>query len=324
VNEELHVVTGAFGYSGRWIAKELISRGKKVKTLTNAIGRDDPFKGQVEVLPIDFSDHDSLVSSLKGAKVLYNTYWVRYKDRKGDYAHDLAVENIRKLFLAAEEAGVQRVVHFSVAHPHKAPIWSYFRGKVEVERILTESSLSYAILRPTVFYGGERDVLINNMAWLIRKFPIFGVFGMGNYPIQPIHIADVARVAVNQGESTRDIILDVAGPETFSYRDYVRLLAKSLGVRRMIIPIPPIIGLLVGKIVGIFLQDIVITKAEIKGLMQGLMATDEKPLGSIKFSEWVASNGVNLGVKYHNDMKERRYRNPRPSKLLQDSPNSTK
>jgi len=324
VNEELHVVTGAFGYSGRWIAKELISRGKKVKTLTNAIGRDDPFKGQVEVLPIDFSNHDSLVSSLKGAKVLYNTYWVRYKDRKGDYAHDLAVENIRKLFLAAEEAGVQRVVHFSVAHPHKAPNWSYFRGKVEVERILTESSLSYAILRPTVFYGGERDVLINNMAWLIRKFPIFGVFGMGNYPIQPIHIADVARVAVNQGESTRDIILDVAGPETFSYRDYVRLLAKSLGVRRMIIPIPPIIGLLVGKIVGIFLQDIVITKAEIKGLMQGLMATDEKPLGSIKFSEWVASNGVNLGVKYHNDMKERRYRNPRPSKLLQDSPNSTK
>ena len=324
MNEEFHVVTGAFGYSGRWIAKELLSRGKKVRTLTNAIGRDDPFEGRVEVMPIDFSDHDSLVSSLKGAEVLYNTYWVRYMDRKGGYAHDLAVENIRKLFLAAEEAGVKRVVHFSVAHPHKAPDWSYFRGKVEVERILTESTLSFAILRPTVFYGGERDVLINNMAWLIRKFPIFGVFGMGNYPIQPIHIADVARVAVNQGESTRDIVLDVAGPETFTYIDYVRLLAKSLGVRRMIIPVPPFIGLLVGKIVGTFLQDIVITKAEIKGLMMGLMATDEKPLGSIKFSEWITNNNTNLGEKYHNDLKERRYRNPRLPNLLQDSSNSTK
>ncbi len=324
MNEEFHVVTGAFGYSGRWIAKELLSRGKKVKTLTNAIGRDDPFNGRVEVLPIDFSDHDSLVLSLKGAEVLYNTYWVRYKNQKGGYAHDLAVENIRKLFLAAEEAGVKRVIHFSVAHPHKAPDWSYFRGKVEVEKFLTESSLSYAILRPTVFYGGERDVLINNMAWLIRKFPIFGVFGMGNYHIQPIHIADVARVAVNQGESSRNIVLDVAGPETFSYRDYVKLLAKSLGVRRMIIPVPPFIGLLVGKIVGIFLQDIVITNAEIKGLMQGLMATDEKPLGSIKFSEWITNNNTNLGEKYHNDLKERRYRNPRLPNLLQDSSNSTK
>jgi NADH dehydrogenase len=314
--KEIHVVTGAFGYSGRWITKELLSRGKRVRTLTNAIGRDDPFKGRIEVLPIDFSNHDSLVSSLEGAKVLYNTYWVRYKDRKGGYAHDLAVENLRKLFIAAEEAGVDRVVHFSVAHPHKAPDWSYFRGKVEVERILTDSSLSYAILRPTVFFGGERDVLINNMAWLIRKFPIFGVFGFGDYPIQPIHIADVARIAVNQGESSVNNILDVAGPEIYSYREYVSLLAKSLGVRRMIVPVPPIIAWLVGKIVGIILQDRVITKAEIRGLMQGLMSTDEKPLGTILFSEWVASNGSNLGKKYHNDMKERRYRKPQQSKLL--------
>jgi len=318
VPEELHVVTGAFGYSGRWIAKELISRGKKVRTLTNAIGRDDPFDGQVEVFPIDFTDHESLVSSLKGADVLYNTYWVRYKDRNGGYAHDLAVENIGKLLLAAAEAGVRRVVHFSVAHPHKAPDWSYFRGKLAVEKILTESSLSYAILRPTVFFGGERDVLINNMAWLIRKFPVFGVFGLGDYLIQPIHIADVARIAVNQGESMDDVILDVAGPEIFLYRDYVRLLAKSAGVRRVILPIPPIIGWLVGRFVGVFLQDIVITKAEIKGLMQGLMATDEKPLGTIQFSEWVSSNGTNLGVKYHNDMKERKYSNPtNPSRTIE-------
>ena len=174
--EPVHVVTGAFGYSGRWIAKELLSRGKRVRTLTNAKGRHDPFHGRVEVLPIDFSDHKSLVSSLKDADVLYNTYWVRYKDRKGGYAHEIAVENIRRLFLAAEEAGVKRVVHFSVAHPHKAPDWSYFRGKVEVEKILTESNLSYAILRPTVFFGGERDVLINNMSWLIRKIPRFRNF----------------------------------------------------------------------------------------------------------------------------------------------------
>ena len=321
--EPLHVVTGAFGYSGRWIAKELLSRGKRVRTLTNAKGRDDPFQGSIEVLPIDFSNHESLVSSLRGADVLYNTYWVRYKNRKDGYAHEIAVENIRRLLAAAEEAGVRRVVHFSVAHPHKAPDWSYFRGKVEVEEILMESNLSYSILRPTVFFGGERDVLINNMSWLIRRFPVFGIFGMGNYPIQPIHIADVARVAVDQGESVEDAILDVAGPETFTYREYVTLIAKSIGVRRLIIPVPPIIDWTVGKVVGAILRDRVITRAEIKGLMRGLMATDATPLGEIKFSEWVAANGENLGAKYHNDLKERKYTDPRDN-LLRNSSNSAK
>jgi NADH dehydrogenase len=313
MSDRVHVVTGAFGYSGRWIARELLSRGKKVRTLTNAVGRDDPFQGMVEVMPIDFTNHDLLVSSLRGADVLYNTYWVRYKNRKDGYAHEIAVENTRKLLLAAEEAGVNRIVHFSVAHPTKAPDWSYFRGKVEVENLLMESSLSYAILRPTVFFGGERDVLINNMAWLIRKFPVFGIFGMGNYLIQPIHIEDVAKVAVEQGESVEDVVLDVAGPEIFTYREYVTLIAKSIGVRRLIIPVPPIVGWAVGKVVGAILRDRVITRAEIKGLMRGLMATDAEPLGKIKFSEWVATNGADLGVKYHNDLKERKYTDPRES-----------
>ncbi len=311
MNTGLHVVTGAFGYSGRWIAKELLSRGRKVRTLTNAVGRDDPFDGKLEVHPIDFNNHEALVHSLKDADVLYNTYWVRYQDPDGNYAHDLAVDNIRKLFSAAEEAGVKRIVHFSVAHPRKAPDWSYFRGKVEVEEILKSSSLSYAILRPTVFFGGDRDVLINNMAWLIRKFPVFGLFGLGRYHIQPVHISDVARVSVDQGEGDQNIVLDVAGPEKFEYREYVKLIAMSLGVRRIIIPVPPISAWLVGQLVGIFLNDRVITRAEIKGLMRGLMATDEEPLGVVRFSDWIQQNGETLGTKYQNDMKERKYRDPK-------------
>tara|TARA_B100001996_G_scaffold308555_1_gene250080 strand:- start:2049 stop:2999 length:951 start_codon:yes stop_codon:yes gene_type:complete len=312
----IHVVTGAFGYSGRWIAKELLSRGKRVRTLTNAIGRDDPFEGEVEVMPIDFSNHEALVESLTGAEVLYNTYWVRYKNRKDGYGHDIAVENIRKLLKAADEAGVKRVVHFSVAHPHKAPDWSYFKGKAEVEKILIDSNLSYAILRPTVFFGGERDVLINNMAWLIRKFPVFGIFGFGKYPIQPIHIEDVARVAVNQGESSENVVIDVAGPETFTYKEYVELITKSIGVKRIIVPVPPIIGWFVGKAVGVLLQDRVITRAEIKGLMRGLMASEAEPLGKIKFTEWISINGDGLGANYHNDLRERRYTVPKGPRSL--------
>ena len=307
---DAHVVTGAFGYSGRWIAKELLNCGNRVRTLTNAIGRDDPFDGQVEVSPIDFSDHNSLVSTLTDADVLYNTYWVRYKDKKGGYSHNIAVSNTRKLISAAEDAGIRRIVHFSVAHPDKAPDWTYFNGKMEVEKMITESSLSYAILRPTVFFGGKRDVLINNMAWLIRRFPVFGVFGLGSYPIQPVHISDVARIAVEQGVLSANLILDVAGPEKFSYYEYVKLITQSMALRRIIIPVPPIVGWIVGKAVGILVSDRVITRAEIRGLMNGLMASDDEPLGAVKFSEWIEENGTALGLIYQNDMKERKYNSP--------------
>ena len=310
VDPGFHVVTGAFGYSGRWIAKELLARGHRVRTLTNAIGRDDPFEGEVDVHTVDFNNHSALVHSLNGADVLYNTYWVRYKDPNGGYAHDLAVDNIRKLLAAAKDAGVGRVVHFSVAHPSKAPDWSYFRGKVEVEEILKSSGLSYAILRPTVFFGGERDVLINNMAWLIRKFPVFGLFGLGRYPIQPVHISDVARISADQGCNVENVVIDVAGPEKYEYRQYVRLIAKSMGVRRLIMPVPPTVAWLVGRLVGVFLDDRVITRAEIKGLMQGLMATDEPPVGRISFADWIDENGHSLGKRYQNDMKERQYKDP--------------
>jgi len=308
--EALHVVTGAFGYSGRWIAHRLLEKGIRVRTLTNAVGRDDPFDGRVEVHSLDFDNHAALVESLRGAEVLYNTYWVRYNHPRRNFEHGIAVENSRRLFAAAAEAGVERIVHFSVAHPHKAPDWTYFRGKVAVEGLLHDSEHSYAILRPTVLFGGGRNVLINNIAWMLRKFPVFGVFGMGNYPIQPVHVKDVARVAVEQGELRENVTIDVTGPETFRYKEYIGLMAKSMGLRRLILPMPSTVGWVFGKFLGLILQDLVITRAEIRGLKRGLMASDEKPLGVHKFSEWIAEHGDELGIAYQNDLKERRYRSP--------------
>ncbi|MDP6199617.1 MAG: NAD(P)H-binding protein [Candidatus Poseidonia sp.] len=311
MEKPLHVVTGAFGYSGRWVAHHLLQQEVRVRTLTNAVGRDDPFEGRVEVHGLDFTDMDRLVASLKGAEVLYNTYWVRYNKSGKRFAHATAVENTRILFEAARRAGVKRVVHFSVANPTKAPHWTYFEGKVEVERLLEASGLSYAILRPTVLFGGERNVLINNIAWMLRRFPVFGVFGFGGYPIQPVHVEDVAEVAVAQGKLEENAVVDVAGPETFRYKDYIRLMVKALGLRRLILPMPPLAAWLFGRCLGVLLQDDVITRAEIKGLRQGLMASSSPPVGTRLFSEWIAEHGPSFGERYQNDLKERVYADPK-------------
>ena len=286
----------------------MLEKGFRVRTLTNSVGRDDPFEGKVEAHPLNFDDHDSLVESLRGAEVLYNTYWVRYNDQRRSFDHQEAVDNTILLFAAAEEAGVERIIQFSVAHPDLAPDWSYFRGKVAVEEALAASNHSYAILRPTVLFGGGRNVLVNNIAWMLRRFPVFGLFGRGRYPIQPVHVKDVARIALEQSVPRENVTLDVTGTECFTYREFVALIANSIGVKRLILPMPPTVGWMAGWCMGLLLRDVVITRAEIKGLMRGLMASDEEPLGEKLFSEWVKENGSEFGKSYQNDLRERKYR----------------
>ena len=313
MGDDFEVVTGSLGYSGRWITKRLLEKGVNVKTLTNAVGRENPFGNRIEIAPLDFRDIDNLAKSMQGAKVLYNTYWVRYKKEKHGYDHEIATRNSSILFEAAAMANVEKVVHFSVSKVNDAPDWPYFSGKAKTEQILISSGLNYSILRSTLFFGGQRNVLVNNIAWILRKSPVFGIFGTGDYSVQPIHIDDVAKISIDAAQDERNSILEVAGPETFSYREFVSLISRGIGVRRIFISIPPRMGWLEGRGIGAFLRDDVITMAEINGLMQGLMASDGPPMGSTKFSNWLLENGKHLGTRYKNDISERRYdaRQPR-------------
>src|SRR5262249_26330254 len=150
---ELHVVTGAFGYSGRSIAERLLAKGHRVRTLTHSPGRPHPFGDRVEVHPFNFDHPGRLAASLAGAAALYNTYWVRFNH--ADFKHTEAVENTRVLFAAAREAGVRRIVHVSITNPSESSKLEYFRGKAMLERDLQSLSLSHAILRPAVLFGGN-------------------------------------------------------------------------------------------------------------------------------------------------------------------------
>ena len=296
-------VTGAFGYSGKYITKRLLERGEEVITLTNHPNRD-PFNGKVKAYPLDF-DEAGMTKSLQGVEVLVNTYWVRFD--KGENTQPRAVENTRKLVYAAKAAGVKRMVHISIANPSAESPLPYYWGKAANEKAVMESGLSYAILRPTVLVGTE-DILINNIAWLLRRFPVFGVFGGGNYRLRPIHVDDLAKLAVEQGEGREDRIIDAVGPETFTYRGLVEVIGKSIGKKRPIISIPPSFGLLVGSLVGAILRDVTITGDEIEGLMAGLLSNDSPPAGKTRLTDWVRENSSSIGLRYRSELARRRNR----------------
>jgi NADH dehydrogenase len=302
------VVTGAFGYTGRYIAKNLLSRGLRVRTLTNSRHRANPFGDAVELHPIDFDDPDGVVESLGGAAALYNTYWVRYDYRSGtrDFGYELAVANTRTLFDCASRAGVGRLVHVSVANASADSRWGYFQGKAHLEADLRSSGLAYAIVRPTVIFGGPENVLINNIAWLLRRFPVFGLFGRGDYRLTPVHVEDVARICVEAAFGDPDVTLDAVGPETFTYRQMIHEMTRAMGLRRLIVPLPDFVTLLAGRVVGAVMKDIVITEHEISGLRDELMYTGTDPLGTTNFTDWLQAEASTLGRRYANDLTRRR------------------
>lgn len=300
---ELHVVTGAFGYSGKYIARRLLEKGHRVRTITSKRPTGDLFQGQVEHHPLAFNNHSQLVASLRGATVLYNTYWVRFNH--ANFKHAEAVENTIKLFKAAKEAGVQRVVHVSITNPSEDSPLEYFHGKAVLERALVESGLSYAILRPTVLFGKE-DILINNIAWALRKLPVVGVFGDGSYRLQPIYVDDLAQLAVEQGAVTENRVINAIGPETFSYRELVATIGNIIGKQRSIISVSPQLGYLACSVIGKLVGDVFITREEIEGLMADLLYVDAPPTGTIRLTDWARKHAATLGAAYASELGRRR------------------
>jgi NADH dehydrogenase len=298
------VVTGAFGYTGRFIARRLLDAGHEVRTLTGHPGRGDPFAGKVNVARYAFDDPKAMVTALRGCDVLYNTYWVRFPWRGMSF--DGAVANTRALIRAAGEAGVRRVAHISITNPSAGSPLEYFRGKALVEEAVVGSSLSYAIIRPSVLFGGD-DVLVNNIAWLTRRFPFFAVAGTGQYQVRPVHVDDVAQIAVDAGATGDDLVIDAVGPETFTFDELVRVVAAAVGHPVRIVHVRPGIVVGVAKVLGLVVRDVMLTSDELRGLMAGLVATGGPATGATKLSQWVADHATDVGRVYASELT-RHYR----------------
>ena len=303
--QSVQVVTGAFGYSGKYIARKLLAAGHEVRTLTYSLNRADEFGGRVTAVPFNFDKPDDLARSLEGVDVLYNTYWVRFNHRL--FRHADAVANTITLFDAARRAGVKRIVHVSITNPSESSHLEYFSGKARLERALLESGVSYAILRPTVLFGRE-DILINNIAWALRHLPVFGVFGDGEYKLQPIYVEDLADLALEHGATRANVVVNAIGPETFTYRGLAKTIGDLIGVRRPIVGVPPWFGYGAGWVLGKMVGDVMIRREEIEGLMANLLYVDTPPTGTTRLTDWIRENAATLGRHYTSELARRKDR----------------
>lgn len=297
----LDLVTGAFSYSGSRIAERLLDSGRAVRTLTFHPDRPHRLQSRVQTLPYCFEDPVALAAALEGVNTLYNTYWVRFDHGRTTFAN--AISNSRMLFHVAKRAGVERIVHLSIANPAIESPLPYYRGKALVERALVEVGIPYSIVRPTWIFGGERDVLTNNIAWILRRMPMFALPGDGRYPVQPVHVDDLARICEQAAHADDDLIIDAAGPERMSFDELVHEIRSAVGTRAPILHLPAVAMTAVARALGLLLGDVVLTADEIRGLTAGLLVSHEPPRGRIVFSEWLAQHTRVIGQTYANELK---------------------
>ncbi|MEK7214154.1 MAG: NAD(P)H-binding protein [Chloroflexota bacterium] len=292
------VVTGAFGYTGRYIARTLLERHRTVRTLTHHPERSSLFGGAVTAHPLDF-ERDRLAEALQGADVLYNTYWVRFN--RGAVTFDRAVQQCGALFDAAAEVGVRRIVHISVTNADPASLLPYFRGKGQVEAALRACGLPYTILRPALVFGPE-DLLLNNIAWCLRLLPVVGLPGSGDYPIHPVFAGDLGTLAADAGNESGCSEIDAVGPEVYSYRSLVLQIAAAAGSHAKVISVPPWLALAACGLLGMVNRDVMLTADEMAGLTRGLLVSHDPPRGTTRFSDWVRANGATLGRSYRSEL----------------------
>jgi NADH dehydrogenase len=299
MNPKRFAVTGAFGYSGKYITRGLLEAGHEVITLTGNPNRPSPFCAEVKAYPFNFEAPEKLVQTLQGVDVLINTYWVRFD--YGGTTYQSAVANSRVLFQAAKDAGVRRLVHVSITNPDERSPLPYFSGKFELEKSIRDTGLSYAILRPTVIFGKE-DILINNIAWFLRYFPFFPIPGDGEYQLQPIYVTDLAKLVVEMAGKDENVVIDAIGPETFSFNQLVSLLKSTVRSWSIPLHVSPGLSFFLSGIIGKFVGDVVLTREEVLGLMDNLLVTDSPPAGETRLSDWVRENKATLGKRYANEL----------------------
>jgi uncharacterized protein YbjT (DUF2867 family) len=298
----VNVVTGAFGYTGRYITTLLLRRGVRIRTLTGHPDRPNPFGDRVEMAPFNFDNPDALARSIEGAEAIFNTYWIRFP--RGELTFPRATANVRALIDVARRSGVRRFIHISITNATPDSALPYFRGKGEIEHHLMHSGLSYAILRPAIVFGLE-DILLSNIIWMLRRFPVFTIPGDGNYHVQPIFVGDLAQLAVEMADKRNDIAIDAIAPEIFTFNQLVKLLAGAIRSKARLVHVPPSVQLILARAFSRFTGDVTLTRDEIRALMSDLLISKSAPNGTTCLSEWLTHNVDAIGTRYRSELSLR-------------------
>jgi len=224
-------VTGGTGFIGRHVVARLVENGEKVRVAARG-GRKADLPAGVEQVPADVVSGEGLPEAMAGVDSV--AHLVAIIAEKGGQRFDAVIRGgTANVVSEAEKAGVKKLVYVSAIGAGPDPKLPYWHAKWQAEQTMTASGLDYTIIRPSLVFGPEDD-FFNRLGRLVRRAPVVPVAGDGKTRFQPIWVEDVVSCVVaclNEGTHDREIV-EIGGPEYYSYNEIIDLIRQKLGVRR--------------------------------------------------------------------------------------------
>ena len=237
----LVLVTGATGFLGQRVVRELLARRHQVRCLIHSPGKERVFDHRtVEVHYGSILSPDALKQAFYDVQSVVHLVGIIRAGRGAtfDGIHRQGTANVAT---AARDAGARELIYVSALGATSDASYPYFHSKRQAELQVIDSGLEYTILRPSVLFG-EGDEFLTALAGLVRLGPVTPVIGGGRNRMQPVAADDVARcVAASVGNSTvKRKIIELGGPHRLSYNALLDEVALAMGkrVRRLHIPTP--------------------------------------------------------------------------------------
>jgi len=221
-------ISGATGFVGGHLCKELSSRGQTLKLLAHST-RSADFSTH-EIVNGDVTSADDCIKGAAGCDAVINLVGIiREFPQKGITFGRLHVQATRNMLAAAQENGISRYLHMSALGSRADAVSGYHRSKYAAEELVRASGLDYTIFRPSLIFG-PKDAFVNMLAGFIRSFSVVPVIGDGKYRLQPISADDVARcyaLALEKPETVGNAY-NICGPDRLNYLGIVDAVAKAL------------------------------------------------------------------------------------------------
>lgn len=253
-------VTGAFGFVGSHLVKNLLEQNHTVRVLAHSQRDISMWHKPVEICNGSVENIESLHSICQDIDILYHLVGIIAETKTKTFSKTVVV-GTQNIITAAKKQKVKKIIYLSALGTGCDAKSKYHQTKFSAEQAVLESEIPYLIFRPSVLYG-QGDGFMSMLVRMIRYSPFLPVIGSGRYKMQPLYIDDLITMMTDI-KAVENEIIEVGGPESLEYLEILHILKKQLSKKRLNFFIPTMLMKNIASVLGKIMNPAPVTKDQI-------------------------------------------------------------